>query len=53
MPATILNLKNKKNAELTPEQKAFLDKLLKAPTMSKKQIKEYEKRFPWLKKYKD
>ncbi len=53
MGATILKLKEKKNIELSPEQKAFLKKLLNGPVMTKKQIKEYEKRHPWLKNYKD
>lgn len=41
--------KSSKNKELTPLQK----KLLAGPTMTKKQIKEYEKLYPWLKNYKD
>lgn len=29
------------------------NKLLKGPTMSADEIKNYEKKYPWLKKYKD
>jgi len=53
MGATILKLKTKKKPKLTDEQKAFLEKLLKGPVMTKAQVKEYEKKYPWLKKYKD
>jgi len=50
--ANILKLKNT-NQPLSEKQKAFLEKLKNGPTMTKKQIKEYEKRHPWLKKIKD
>jgi hypothetical protein len=53
MGANIIKIKADKDSEvkkpLTPLQK----KLLEGPTMTPKQIKEYEKKYPWLKKYKD
>lgn len=54
MGATVIKLnlsgkKGAKNKKPTPIQK----KLLTGPTMTKKQIKEYEKLYPWLKNYKD
>ena len=51
--ATIIKLKKIKNKELSSDQKAFLEKLRKGPAMTKKQIKEFEKKYPWLKKYRD
>ena len=53
MGATIIKFKKESTQKLSSTQKAFLEKLLKGPTMTKKQIREYEKRYPWLKKYKD
>ncbi len=51
--ATIIKLKKTKNKELSSDQKAFLEKLRNGPSMTKKQIKEFEKKYPWLKKYID
>jgi hypothetical protein len=53
MGATVIKFKKHEKIELNAAQKVFLEKLLNGPTMTKKQIKEYEKRYPWLKKYKD
>jgi hypothetical protein len=39
--------------ELSPKMKRLREKLLNGPTMTPKQVKEYEKKYPWLKKYKD
>lgn len=52
MGATILKLE-KNNKPLTEKQKALLEKLKNGPVMTKKQVKEYEKSHPWLKKIKD
>ena len=38
---------------LSPKMKRIKEKLLNGPTMTPEQIKEYEKNYPWLKKYKD
>lgn len=42
-----------KAKKLSPKMKRLKEKLLNGPTMTSEQIKEYEKRFPWLKNYKD
>lgn len=49
--ATVVKFEPKKNTKktLTTQQK----KLLSGPTMTKEQIKEFEKDYPWLKKVKD
>lgn len=39
--------------KLSPKMKRIREKLLNGPTMTSEQIKEYEKNYPWLKKYKD
>lgn len=39
--------------ELSLKMKRLRKKLLNGPTMTAKQIKEYEKKYPWLKKYRD
>jgi len=39
--------------KLSKKMEEFRKKLLNGPTMTPKQVKEYEKRYPWLKKYKD
>ena len=53
MGATILKIKLPTESEikkpLTPLQK----KLLEGPTMTAGQIKQYEKKYPWLKNCKD
>lgn len=55
--ATILKLSDLPEVELSEEEKLkrerFRKLLLAGHTMTKKQIKEYEKRYPWLKKYRD
>ena len=55
--ATILKLSDLPEVELSEEEKLKRERLrkllLEGPTMTKKQIKDYEKRYPWLKKYKD
>ena len=35
------------------KMEALRKKLLNGPTMTPEQVKEYEKKYPWLKKYKD
>lgn len=42
-----------KAKNLSPKMKRIKEKLLNGPTMTSEQIKEYEKEYPWLKKYKD
>jgi len=39
--------------KLSKKMEALKKKLLNGPTMSPEQVKEYEKKYPWLKKYKD
>jgi len=55
--ATILKLSDLPEVELSEDEKLKRERLrkllLEGPTMTKKQIKEYEKKYPWLKKYRD
>lgn len=54
MRATIIKLsETPTNKKLSKKQQEFQKKLLNGPTMTPKQIKEFEKRYPWLKKYRD
>lgn len=53
MGATVIKISEIPKRPLTKKQKEFQKKLLHGPTMTPKQIKEYEKKYPWLKKYKD
>ena len=39
--------------KLSPKMQRIREKLLNGPTMTAQQIKEYEKNYPWLKKYRD
>jgi hypothetical protein len=39
--------------KLSKKMEALRKKLLDGPTMTSQQVKEYEKKYPWLKKYKD
>ena len=54
MGATIIKL-SALPVDKKPSKKmeAFRQKLLAGPTMTPKQVKEYEKKYPWLKNYKD
>lgn len=51
MGATILKLE-KNNKPLTEKQKALLEKLKNAPTMTDEQYKEYKKINKWMRKWK-
>lgn len=55
--ATVLKLSDLPEVELSEDEKLKREKLknllLEGPTMTKKQIKEFEKKYPWLKKYRD
>ena len=42
-----------KAKKLSLKMKRLREKLLNGPTMTSEQVKEYEKEYPWLKKYKD
>lgn len=54
MGATIIKIsKKQQNIKPSKKMKEFQKKLLNGPTMTPKEVKEYEKRYPWLKKYKD
>jgi len=39
--------------KLSKKMEALRKKLLNGPIMTPQQVKEYEKKYPWLKKYKD
>ena len=51
MGATIIHV-DTKDLRPTKKQLEFREKLLKGPTMTKKQIKEYEKINKWMGKWK-
>ena len=52
--ATIIKLSNlPEKKKLSAKMERFRKLLLNGPTMTPDQIKDYEKRFPWLKKIKD
>ncbi|MFP5042002.1 hypothetical protein [Parasediminibacterium sp. JCM 36343] len=53
MGATILKIDTSVKKPLTKKQKAMIELLLSGPTMTPEQVKEYEKRHPWLKKIND
>jgi hypothetical protein len=54
MGAHILKLSElPKNIKPSKKMEEFRKKLLNGPTMTPDQVKEYEKKYPWLKKYKD
>ena len=54
MGATIIKLSElPKNEKPSKKMEEIRKKLLAAPTMTPEQIKEYEKKYPWLKNYKD
>lgn len=51
MGATIIKVKTME-IQPTKKQLEFYKKLLKGPTMTKKQVKEYEKINKWMRKWK-
>ncbi len=51
MGATIIKV-DTKDLRPTKKQLEFRDKLLNGPTMTKKQVKEYEKSNKWMGKWK-
>ena len=53
MGATIIKIKLPKDGEDKKPLTSLQKKLLEGPTMTPEQVKEYEKKYPWLKKYKD
>lgn len=54
MGATIIKFSElPKNENPSKKMEEFRKKLLAGPTIIPKQIKEYEKKYPWLKNYKD
>ena len=54
MGAKILKLSElPENKKPSKKMEELRKKLLKGPTMTPEEVKYFEKRYPWLKKYKD
>lgn len=54
MGATVTILQpSEKKLKLTKKQKAFRELVLNGPVMTPNEVKNYEKRFPWIKKITD